>query len=92
MTRRSKREEHMLAFVELPRFAAMSAASNIHDVVAPALTMAAQALEAGEWTRAIGCLRVAQEALAIVERDIRRWADRDARRYGYPYAREEEAA
>jgi hypothetical protein len=51
-----------------------------------------QALEKNEWNRAVGCLRVAQEALAIVERDIRRWADRDARRYGYPYAREEEAA
>ena len=91
MTRRSRRDEHMLAFVELPRFAAMSAASNIQDAVVPALELAMDALEAGQWNRAVGCLRVAQEALDIVERDIRRWADRDARRYGYPYAREEAA-
>ena len=92
MTRRSKHEDEALAFVELPRFAAMSAASNIEGTVRPAQEMAMQALEAGEWNRAVGYLRVAQEALAIVERDIRRRADRDARRYGYPYAREEEAA
>lgn len=95
MSRRTRDDEKRLEMVELPRFAAMSAASRIRDEVLPEVQRILQAVEAQRrecgdtpFLRVIAnAAEIARRDLAKVIEDILLWAERDAQRYGYPYGR-----